>query len=123
MATPRFPSPVWRRRLTKPLLSLAHWVTEELTTAPSEGDTQPGASGFVSRHARKLPRGSFLETAMRGLILAFAGGLTLAASAQAAPLAPNPTSIEFGAAPPVELVRDGCGRGWHRTRWRDPWGK
>ena len=28
----------------------------------------------------------------------------------------------LGAAPPLELVRDGCGRGWHRTRWRDQWG-
>jgi len=59
---------------------------------------------------------------MRGLILALAGGLTLAASAQAAPLTPNHASIELGAAPPVELVRDGCGRGWHRPRWRDQWG-
>jgi hypothetical protein len=59
---------------------------------------------------------------MRGLILAFAAGLILAASAQAAPLTSNRTSIEFGAAPPVELVRDNCGRGWHRTRWRDQWG-
>lgn len=66
--------------------------------------------------------GSFLETAMRGLILAFAGGLALAASAQAAPLARNPASIELSGAPPVELVRDGCGRGWHRSRWRDQWG-
>ena len=59
---------------------------------------------------------------MRGLILAFAGGLALAASAQAAPLARNPASIELSGAPPVELVRDGCGRGWHRSRWRDQWG-
>jgi hypothetical protein len=59
---------------------------------------------------------------MRGLILAFAAGLTLAASAQAALLAPYPASIELGAAPPVELVRDGCGRGGHRTSWRDQWG-
>jgi len=59
---------------------------------------------------------------MRGLILAFAAGLTLAASAQAAPRAPNPASIELGAAPHVGLVRDGCGRGWHRGRWRDEWG-
>ena len=59
---------------------------------------------------------------MRGLILALAAGLTLAASAQAAPLAPSPTSIKLGAAPSVELVSDGCGRGWHRARWRDQWG-
>ncbi len=59
---------------------------------------------------------------MRELILALAAGLTLAASAQATPLAPNSASIELGAGPPVELVRDGCGPGWHRTRWRDQWG-
>jgi hypothetical protein len=43
-------------------------------------------------------------------------------SAQAAPLPPKPNAIELGAAPPVELVRDGCGHGWHRTAWRDQWG-
>ena len=59
---------------------------------------------------------------MRGLILASGVGLALAASAQAAPLAPTPASIELGAAPLIELVRDDCGRGWHRTRWRDQWG-
>lgn len=59
---------------------------------------------------------------MRALILAFVLGLALVASAQAAPLSPKPTAIEFGAAPPIELVRDGCGRGWHRTHWRDQWG-
>ena len=59
---------------------------------------------------------------MRPFIVACVGGLTLVTSVQAAPLAPNPASIELGAAPPVELVRDDCGRGWHRTRWRDQWG-
>jgi len=52
---------------------------------------------------------------MRASILTFALGLALAASAQATPLSPNPASIELGAARPVELVRDGCGRGWHRA--------
>jgi len=55
---------------------------------------------------------------MRALILAFVLGLALAASAQAAPLAPQPAMIELGEAPPVQPVRDGCGRGWHRDRWR-----
>ena len=59
---------------------------------------------------------------MRALILTFVLCLPLSASAQAAPLSLKPTSIELGASPPVELVRDGCGRGWHRTRWRDQWG-
>ena len=59
---------------------------------------------------------------MRAMIFAFAGGLALATSAQAAPFAPKPASIEFGTTPPIELVRDGCGRGYHRTHWRDQWG-
>jgi len=46
---------------------------------------------------------------MRVSILKFAIGLALVASAKAAPVVPNPASIEFGAEPPVELVRDGCG--------------
>lgn len=59
---------------------------------------------------------------MRTVIPLFVLGLTLAASAEASPLSPKPPAIEFGAAPPIELARDGCGRGWHRTRWRDQWG-
>jgi len=47
-----------------------------------------------------------METEMRALIVALAGGLALVASTQAAPLVPNPASIELGAAPPVELIRD-----------------
>jgi len=58
---------------------------------------------------------------MRALILALAS-LALAASTQATPLAPKPASIELGAAPLFEPVRDGCGRGWHRSHWRDQWG-
>ena len=59
---------------------------------------------------------------MRASILAFAIGLAFAALAQAAPLAPKSASIEPGAPPSFELVRDGCGRGWHRAHWRDQWG-
>jgi hypothetical protein len=59
---------------------------------------------------------------MRSVILAVAVGVALAASAQAAPFRPKPGMIEFSVAPSVKLVRDGCGRGWHRTRWRDQWG-
>jgi hypothetical protein len=29
---------------------------------------------------------------------------------------------DLNAAPPVELVREGCGPGWHRHHWRDRWG-
>jgi hypothetical protein len=59
---------------------------------------------------------------MRALILAFVLGLALATSAQAAPLAPKPAGMELPSLPPIQLVRDGCGRGWHRSRWRDQWG-
>ena len=59
---------------------------------------------------------------MRAFIVACVGGFALAASVQAAPLAPNPALIELGTSLPLELVRDDCGRGWHRTRWRDQWG-
>jgi hypothetical protein len=60
---------------------------------------------------------------MRAVILAFISAAALAAvSAQAAPPPPKPSAIELGAAPSLELVRDGCGRGWHRPRWRDQWG-
>jgi hypothetical protein len=41
---------------------------------------------------------------MRALTLAFATGLTLAASAQAAPLVPKSSAIEHGATPSVELI-------------------
>ena len=58
---------------------------------------------------------------MRALILTFALGLALAASAQAIPVWRNTAGIELGTAPLIELVRDGCGRGWHRDHWRDQW--
>jgi hypothetical protein len=59
---------------------------------------------------------------MRALILGFAVGLTFAASAQAAPLSPNPAAIEVGAASSVQLVAGSCGWGWHRRHWQDRWG-
>ena len=65
---------------------------------------------------------SFGETEMRTLILAIVLGLALVISAQAAPFVPKPASIELGTTPPIELVRDGCGRGWQRDGWRDQWG-
>jgi hypothetical protein len=58
---------------------------------------------------------------MRALILAFVLGLALAVSAEATPLAPQPAIVELGDASPVQPVRDGCGRGWHRDHWRDQW--
>jgi len=49
-------------------------------------------------------------------------GLTLVPSTQASPVWRNTAGIEFGAASLIELMRDGCGRGWHQSRWRDQWG-
>jgi hypothetical protein len=51
-----------------------------------------------------------MEAEMRALIFAMVGGLALATSAQAAPVSPKTAGIEFGAAPPIELMRDGCAR-------------
>ena len=60
---------------------------------------------------------------MRAVIVGLVTGVAMAAvSAQAAPPPPKLRAIELGAAPSLELVRDGCGRGGHRTRWRDQWG-
>ena len=60
---------------------------------------------------------------MRAVILAVVCGLALAAtSLQAAPVPTKALPGELGVAPPVEPVRDGCGRGWHRHNWRDQWG-
>ena len=59
---------------------------------------------------------------MRAVVLTFVG-LTAwaAASAEAAPITipAKQMHIEVGTAPPIELVRDDCGHGWHRTGWRD----
>ena len=44
-------------------------------------------------------------------------------SAEAAPLAsPRTTLAELAAASPIDLIRDGCGYGYYRTRWQDGWG-
>jgi hypothetical protein len=59
---------------------------------------------------------------MRPVVLTFVALTALtAASAEAAPITIPPKSkhIEVGTAPPIELVRDDCGHGWHRTGWRD----
>ena len=53
---------------------------------------------------------------MRAVIVAFVSGAALAAvSAQADPFTLVPSAMEFGAAPPVELVFGGWGSGWLGT--------
>jgi hypothetical protein len=60
------------------------------------------------------------EEELRAMIVAFVGGVVLAAiSAQAAPLLPNASATELDTAPFVELVAHDCGHGWHRQHWRD----
>jgi hypothetical protein len=62
---------------------------------------------------------------MRVTLATFAGFVGLAATAvQAAPsVTAKKSGDEPGAAPPIVLVRDDCGHGWHRTGWRDQWGR
>jgi len=53
-------------------------------------------------------------------LVAMAGLFILAAPVQAAPAAPQGLAV---AAPSVTLVRDYCGRGFHReNKQRDKWG-
>jgi hypothetical protein len=60
---------------------------------------------------------------VRGVILAVLCGLALAPTPlRAAPVPTKALPGELGVAPSLELVRDGCGRGWHRHHWRDQWG-
>jgi hypothetical protein len=62
---------------------------------------------------------------MRAVVLTFVGlAAVAAASAQAAPITvpAKPMHNTVGTAPPIELVRQGCGWGWHRVRSWDRWG-
>ena len=60
---------------------------------------------------------------MRAVILTVLCGLALATtSVHATPVPTKVTPAELPTAPLVDLVRDGCGRGWHRHHWRDQWG-
>jgi hypothetical protein len=62
---------------------------------------------------------------MRAAALAFLGLAALGPmSVQGAPIAvpAKPITVELGGAPSIELVRQGCGWGWHRGEWRDRWG-
>ena len=63
---------------------------------------------------------------MRVVVLAFVGMAALVAtSALAAPIAApaKPIAVELSGAPSIELVRQGCGWGWHRGGWRSRWGR
>jgi hypothetical protein len=54
---------------------------------------------------------------MRLVAVAFAALATLSLPAASVPTSPGPVSL--GLAPVVELVAQGCSRGWHRGQWRD----
>lgn len=64
-----------------------------------------------------------MEAELRVFALAFLS-LTLlpVTSAQAAPVATKAMRTELAANSAIELVRQGCGPGWHRARWRDRYG-
>lgn len=57
-----------------------------------------------------------MRAAVIGLVAGI-GLMALAAPVRAAPAAPH----DRGTAA-IELVRDGCGAGWHAQTWRDRWG-
>jgi hypothetical protein len=61
---------------------------------------------------------------MRTIVVTLAGLVALTAvSVHAAPLRPAKSpAAQLTTAPPIELVRDGCGHGWYRHHWRDHWG-
>jgi len=65
-----------------------------------------------------------MEAEMRATIPTLAGLVALTTiTAQAAPLPPARSAMaDLNATPPVELVREGCGPGWHRHHCRDRWG-
>jgi hypothetical protein len=66
-----------------------------------------------------------MESQMRTILATIVGLTALAAvSVEAAPLPPaNSPAAELGAGPPIKLVAQGCGPGWHRHHWRDYWGR
>ena len=56
---------------------------------------------------------------MRIIIATCAGLVALSSiSVQAAPLPPT-----MAGPPQLELVAEGCGYGYRRTRWQDDWGR
>ena len=60
---------------------------------------------------------------MRATVIALVavfGLMALPAPVEAAPAALHGLAQ---IAPPIELVRDACGAGWHLASWRDRWGK
>ena len=53
-------------------------------------------------------------------LVAVFGVMALSAPVRAAPAALHDLAL---GAPSIELVRDGCGPGWHAQGWRDRWGR
>jgi hypothetical protein len=99
-----------------PTLRQARSGTREL-----RGD--PGRTAFrdvAARSCRPPP------TFCRSLLMIFAALVCVAAataiSAPAAPLVPKAAPAPLDIARPTELVRDGCGYGYYRTRRQDGWG-
>jgi hypothetical protein len=80
-----------------------------------------GVGTSVAQRIIEIRFSSPAEALMRAAIVALvavSGLIALAAPAPAAPSAPPGIT----SAPPIALVRDGCGAGWHAQTWRDRWG-
>jgi hypothetical protein len=56
-------------------------------------------------------------------VMGFLGLTAVPLSGQAAPTAPAAPTEIAAAAPEFTLAAGGCGRGWHRQRWRDRYGR
>src|SRR5437879_1200364 len=62
------------------------------------------------------------EALMRTAIVAMVavcGLVAFPAPVRAAPAAPHDIAVADSA---IQMVRDGCGAGWHAQSWRDRWG-
>jgi hypothetical protein len=117
-----------RRRLVgdyaniKPHALWPESTTQRCRNRPSGGRLRRGSLALRCRwRGRRMPRNP-LRAQDRPRFLAMAA--LAATSAQAAPIAvpAKPVVVELSDAPSIELVRQGCGWGRHRGRWRDRWG-
>jgi len=59
---------------------------------------------------------------MRAAVIALVAGIGLMALPAPVRAAPAALHDLARAAAAIELVRDGCGAGWHAQTWRDRWG-
>jgi hypothetical protein len=63
-----------------------------------------------------------MRVAAGAMMMAFFELAAIPVPGQAAPAAPALPGVS-AASPEFTLVRGGCGRGWHRHKWRDRYGR